>query len=417
MRARRAVALIAALIAGAGATPTRGVPAFAALSLAGAESTTIARDVSVQEAYAVVAQRSALLHLARVRAYPHLVGDYSLSAQAGTTPNSTLEQHLLSVGAGISLNDILASAQATRSAAGDVLASQRQADAAVLAARERAVRLYYGALSAVALETFRAAELAGALRDRNAAALRARSGEAPELDVIRADVTLEQARADLALAAAQRVDAIGALASATGVEAASLATITTEPGPPATRGGVDAYVSRALAQRPEIAALMALVAARRADVSLAKQSALPSVTASGGVQGGADTGQPIHGSVAGVHVDLPLGSPASSNTQIARAQLDAVSAQLIDVRRTIALEVAAAFGDAHAADASAQAAAAASEQAARALRAVELGYREGASSSLDVADARRTYVQASVNAVVAEYLRAQAYAILEVIVP
>ncbi|MBV9333328.1 MAG: hypothetical protein JO146_04925, partial [Candidatus Eremiobacteraeota bacterium] len=48
---------------------------------------------------------------------------------------------------------------------------------------------------------------------------------------------------------------------------------------------------------------------------------------------------------------------------------------------------------------------------------VEIGYREGASSSLDVADARRTYAQASADALVAEYQHALAVAIVEVIVP
>jgi outer membrane protein TolC len=51
------------------------------------------------------------------------------------------------------------------------------------------------------------------------------------------------------------------------------------------------------------------------------------------------------------------------------------------------------------------------------LSAVELGYREGASTSLDIADARRTYQQATVDALVAEYQRALAFAVLQVIVP
>jgi outer membrane protein TolC len=72
---------------------------------------------------------------------------------------------------------------------------------------------------------------------------------------------------------------------------------------------------------------------------------------------------------------------------------------------------------ARAAQAAERAAERARDAAQQALSAVELGYREGASSSLDVAEARRAAVQASVDALVARYQRAQAQALLEVLVP
>jgi outer membrane protein TolC len=92
-------------------------------------------------------------------------------------------------------------------------------------------------------------------------------------------------------------------------------------------------------------------------------------------------------------------------------------AQLAQERRTLALEIAIAIRDARAADAAVLAAQRGRDEALRALNAVEIGYREGASSSLDIAIARRTYDQASVDALNAEYRRALAYAVLEVIVP
>jgi outer membrane protein TolC len=97
--------------------------------------------------------------------------------------------------------------------------------------------------------------------------------------------------------------------------------------------------------------------------------------------------------------------------------VDEAYAQLVDERRKIRLEVAAAVRDAQAQESAAKGADRARSEAERALTAVEIGYREGASSSLDVADARRTYDQASVDALVAEYQRAVAFAILTVIVP
>jgi outer membrane protein TolC len=393
--------------------------AFSALTLADAERRTVDRDTGVALAQAAVMQNAANLHIARITAFPHITGSYALSPQAGsgTQSTSSVEQHLLGVGVGISLNDVLAASDQVRAAANELLASQRDADAAQLQARERAVQLYFSALSAIALEQFRSSELAGTLRDLRAASIRAHSGESPQLDVMRASVAVEQARADLASARAQRVDAVEALGSATGMAASDLVRVVARPAPFYIALNADAAVARALSLRPEIASLLATIDARRANLGIAKQSALPAITANGGYQGGADSGQEVHGAAVTVNLDLPIASPAGAQTQIAQAQLDAAQSQLVGEQRTISLEVGAAVRDARAADDSARAAAAARSEAVRALDAVEIGYREGAVSSLDVADARRTFVQASVNALVAQYAREQAYAVLEVLVP
>lgn len=393
--------------------------AFSALTLANAEQRAVVRDIGVAQAQAAVMQREADLHIARVAAFPHLTGNYGLSPQAGsgTQSTSSVEQHLLGVGVGITLNDILANSDEVRAAANDLLAAQRDADTAQLQAREHTVQLYYGALGAIALEQFRASELAATRRDLSAARIRAHSGESPQLDVMRASIAVEQARADLASARAQRVDAVEALASATGIGAADLARVVASPSPSLTALSVDAAVARALSLRPEITSLLATIDARRADLGIARQSALPIITANGGYQGGADSGQEVHGAAVTVNLDLPIASPAGAQTKIAQAQLEAAQSQLVGEQRTIALEVAADVRDARAADDAARAAEGARREAVRALDAVELGYREGAVSSLDVVDARRTFVQASVNALVAEYAREQAYAVLEVLVP
>ncbi|MGC1985914.1 MAG: TolC family protein, partial [Candidatus Cybelea sp.] len=99
------------------------------------------------------------------------------------------------------------------------------------------------------------------------------------------------------------------------------------------------------------------------------------------------------------------------------AQVDATYAQLVEERRTIALEVASAVRDARALDAASQAAQQAKQEASKALAAIEIGYREGASSSLDVAVARRTYEDARVQALVATYDSARSQAMLEIVVP
>jgi outer membrane protein TolC len=416
---------------GAGNPQSATVPAFAALSLTDAESKSVARDVTVAQAQAAVMQSAANLHLADVLSVPHLLGDYSLSPQASaywpptapatcaTQPSActTVEQHLLGIGAGIVLNDFFAQSDVVRASANDLLAAQREVQAAILAARENAVRLYFNALSAIALARFRQEELSATLRDRSAARLRAGSGESPKLDVIRADVAVQQARADLALAKAQVTDAVQALAIVTGVSASTLQNVVQRPAPSPFALSVGDAVTRALAARPEIASLLASIQAREANVDIARQSGLPAVTAQGGYESAVDTGLPVRGPSVAVHLDLPVASPEGSQVKIAQAQLESAQWQLVGVRRAITLEVSAAVRDATAADQSARAAAAASNAATQALHAVELGYREGVSSSLDVTDTRLTYVQASVNALAAEYARDEAHALLEVLVP
>ncbi len=408
------------MIAPLAAVVLAALPSFAGLSLADAQSRDVAASADVAAARATVVQRQSALQLARGGGIPHLTGDYSLAPQAGQTGDSIVEQHLLGIGAGISINDLLGAPAATRAAAADLLAAQRDADAAALTAREDAVKLYFAALQAVAVASVRARAVDGARRDVEAARLRARNGAAPQLDVVRADVTLARAAADLAQAQADRDDALAALASATGVSPAALvvsapaATASCECGAPP---GEAKAVARALAMRPEIASLLASIDARTAAVATARQSGLPSIAATGGYAEGVDTGVPVRGPTAGVHLDLPLAPGTGDRVATAQAQVALVRAQLAQARRTIALEVAAAVRDARAAGVAAQAAARARDEAQRALSAVELGYREGASSSLDVSDARRVAVQASVDALVAEYRRAQALALLEVIVP
>lgn len=393
------------------------IPVFAQLSLADAQQRATANSVDTQIALAAVRRRVASLHLARVGAVPHLVGDYSLAPQANAPTTGTVEQHYFAVGAGISINDLVGNSSATRAAAGDLLAAQRSADAAGIAARENAVKLYFAALQAIALEEFRAGAVVGAQRDRGAADLRARNGAAPQLDVVRADVTLAQARADFARAQADRDNAVDALASATGIDPARLSAVTAAPASTTPALDMTHAVSRALQGRPELAALLATIEARKADVAAARQSWMPATTITGGYQTGVDTGIPVQGAQVAAHLDFPLASGSGDRVASAQTQVDEAYAQLVDERRTIALQVAAAVRDAQAQQSAAKSADRARDEAERALTAVEIGYREGASSSLDVADARRTYDQASVDALVAEYQRVLALAILTVIVP
>ncbi|HEY1975863.1 MAG TPA: TolC family protein [Candidatus Baltobacteraceae bacterium] len=393
------------------------IPAFVQLSLTDAQSRVVANSVDVQTALAAARQKNAALQIARTGAIPHLFGDYALSPQASANNLYEVEQHFLTVGADISINDVLAASPQTQAAAADLLAAQREADAATLHARETATKLYFTALQTIAVQVQRQNDLTGARRDRSAAELRYRTGEAPQIDVVRADVSVAQAKANFARAQADRADAAEALASAAAIAPDALGATGGSVAPLALPLDETRATARALAMRPELASLLATIDARRADVATARQSALPTATLSGGYARGVDTELPVQGPAVTAHVDLPLASGAGARTSSALAQVEIARAQLVDERRTIALEVSSAVRDARAQAAALRAALVARDEAARALAAVQTGYREGASSSLDVADARRTYEQAAIDALVAQYQQAQALAILEVIVP
>jgi outer membrane protein TolC len=387
---------------------------FSQVSLSDAIARTIANSAQVALARAAMREREADLRLARLGGIPHVTADYALSPQSGQSGTATVEQHFVTVGAGISINDILTNSATTREAAAELAAAQREAEASALRARASAIGLYFAALSAIAVAGVRDDAVAGARRELRAAQLRASVGEAPRIDALRAEVMLAQAQADSARADADRANAVDALASSTGVDPADLASLRdVRFEPPAVALDERQAVARALANRPEFGALLAFLDARTDDITLARAAGLPSATAGGGYQAGVDTGVPVHGAQAAVHVDLPLASGAGDRLAAARAQADAVRAQLAEERRTIALDVAAAVRTARAADTALAAVLRACERARRALSAVEIGYREGASSSLDVDVARRTYVQASIDALVANYQRAQARALLE----
>jgi outer membrane protein TolC len=400
----------------AGTTPTFvALPLERALDLAGV------RSASVLRAIATVRRSEAELQIARLSLLPSATAAYALAPQAGVNSPAAIAQHSWTVGAGISISDLVSGNATIRSAAAALLAAQRDADSAVLRERERTVKLYFGALQACATLRLREQLLEGATADQDAAAVRTRKGDAPQLDLVRAGVALAQAHAELARATADRDDAVAALASETGVDSASLADIS--EGAPleghsrARSLTPEDAANRAVAGRPEIASLRAQLQARQADLEAAHASAFPKLVAGAGYQWGIDSGQPANGTEAAINVEFPLGFTFAQRTQIAQAEISATSADLDETTRAIALSAAAATRDADAAALALEASLAARDQAHDALHAIQIGYREGASSSLDVSEARRTYVQASLDALAAQYDRAQADAIFEIEVP
>ena len=118
------------------------MPAFSQLSVSDAELRAVAQNVDVQIARANVRQREAALEIARSGGVPHLSGNYALAPQAGPFDQSVTEQHMFTVAVGITINDILAASAQSRSAASDLIAAQRDTEAATLRAKENAAKLY-----------------------------------------------------------------------------------------------------------------------------------------------------------------------------------------------------------------------------------------------------------------------------------
>lgn len=393
------------------------LPVFARLSPRDAQARAVAYDSSVRAAIATEREREAALQSARVAAMPHVIGDYTLSPQAGPNDVATVEQRIFTVGAGIDVTELLSAPSNIRVAAADLLASQRDVESAELTAKRGTLKLYFDALQSMAIEELQARSVADAARDLTVARVRTRAGDAPQLDVMRAAVALAQAKAASYRAQADRANAVDAIANATRVPATALTALSESNDEAQPTPSIERAVARALADRPELDSLLRAAQARDAAVSVARYSSYPTATLQAGYATGVDTGIHVGGPQVAAHLDIPVTSSASAEVAAARARAEAAYVAMDAERRQIVLDVTASVRVASADDLATVAADRARTQAAQVMAGVELGYREGASSSVDVTDARRTYVQASVDALTALYQQAAAHWYVEVLAP
>lgn len=391
------------------------VQSFAHLPLAQAESAGVAHSPDVAASTAKVAEEQALFNAARASYGPALTANYAASPQGGNQ-GQTVEQQLTTVGAQLSLGDLLAYAPAVAQANAALAAARFDLLAAQRNERITVIDEYYAALAAHGVVSAREVESTSAQSELHAAELRFRAGDAPRLDVVRASVALAQAQADLVRAQADAQNADATLALETGMRADRL-TIVSAQAPNTAPPAIDPAraVAQALALRPEIASARANVTAEERAVALARRGGVPIITLAGGYTKGIDTGVAVAGPSANVQVTLPLGGAAHDRVLAEQARLAQAQAALVKAQRDVENAVGAA---ARTLDAQ-NAALAASERALSSARAefaaTEIGYRSGASSSLDVENARTTYVQALVNETSAYYQRAQAQATMELL--
>jgi CzcA family heavy metal efflux pump len=380
---------------------------YAQLSLDDAERAAIERSPDVANAMASLdGARASLDEARRTLGLSATVG-YTEAPQGDVA--GTISQRLTTSALGLSIGDLLAYGPLVASAAAGAESARAALTSAQRLERLKTIELYYGALKAHALVQARVAGLASAGAQLDAAEKRFQAGDAPRLDVVRAEVQRARAQADLALAQAADANAADALARETGNGALVVSEAAPIPAPEAAPVPA-AAVAAAERVRSDLRSAQSAVVAADAAVRAAQRQAVPPITVNGGYTTGVDTGFHIAGPTLSAQLTLAVPQAARDKIIAQRAQLAAARAKVVSVTRALDLEVAAAARNL-AADVDAERA---SNDALRfaqeALDAANLGYRNGASSSLEVTTARGAYEQALIDALSATYDRLAAEA-------
>lgn len=371
--------------------------AAAALTLHDVRSTALAHAPAVAQARAVVRERTALLRAAGAAAAPGLFANYVQAPQAGSV-GGTIAQHLTTAGLQVSLSDIALRGAAVAQARAQLYAAEQRERDVERTEQIAAIAAYFDAIRTRAVLGLQRSIVAAAASDVRAADLRYKTGDVPRLDVIRATVAYALARADAARAKADAQNAAYALAVETGITNAAdrLPTLAdVQVGSRAVPSSADA-VAIALRTRPDILAARDDVAQETAALHAAERGRLPLVTAQAGWAAGVDSGARVSGPSANVTLDIPLSGASADLADAARARVDEAQAALDALVQSVGVEAAAAVQTYRADVVAAAAASQARDEASIAMRATEQGYRAGASSSIELEDARRTFAQASI---------------------
>jgi outer membrane protein TolC len=416
-----ATALVLALLF-ASAVPVRAqsappapAAAFAGLTLQAAELAAIVNSPDVAGARARLEQSRYALDTARSGALPSLVSNYAQVPQ-GNPPGPNVTSRLVGAGLQWTIGDFIAFAPAVREAALTLAAAQSDENVAESAEKVKTIGLYFDALKARAVADARRGALTLAGTQHDAAVVRVKAGDAPQLDVVRSDVDVAKAQADVESAVAADQNATEALRVETNAAAGTLETTVPGDAPPLGPALLDpqAVVTMARALRPEIASARLTAEAAQAAVASARAAGFPALTVSGGYVVGSDAGAPVSAPTINANLTLPLGPGAHDRVAIAAAKAVEAKAKADAIERQIVLDVAASARTLGAAQRAAEAMSRARQAAEAEVRATETGYRNGASSSLELATARTTYAQAVVDELSAQYDFEKARATLEV---
>jgi outer membrane protein TolC len=378
---------------------------FVGLSLQQAQDDAVAQSPDVATARARVTAAQQSLGAAKAGFGPSLVAGYVLNPQAGAIPNTTVTQTAFNLGV-----------QATLLAFAQYLPLLYQAEALERGANaneviaERAERIkvsgqYFAALKANAGLGARDEALALATAQLEAARKRYKAGDAPRIDVIRAQVALSQAVAAREGAQAQSDNALQALSVETSVPVAALTSAPPVERPSTAMLVADPQVAvhRALTARAELTSARENVSSASSALSAARAAALPAITVSAGYEHGTDTGQYVQGPTINASFELPFNGSQNAHVSDATAALTIAREGLRSQERQVTLEVSAAVRDLQAATRAAAASSNARQAAEEELNATEIGYRTGSTSSLERAAAGATYADARLAELTAIY--------------
>jgi cobalt-zinc-cadmium efflux system outer membrane protein len=389
-----------------------GTPfAFSGLSLSDAEKSALANSPDVSAANAVVNENSAALAAVRSALGPQLVGGYVSAPQAGTN-GGTITSKITSVGVQTTIGDIAAYSPLVAAAIANLRNAESSQQSAMRAERLKLVALYYDALKARAVRQARESALNTAKEQLHASQMRFGAGDAPKLDVVRANVAVAKTTADAELASVADVNATEALRTETGAPETAFATTTAAPPPDIPAIDAVTAVTRARLLRPELAAARHVTSAAQASARAARRATLPALTVGAGYATGIDSGQHVASPTVNVTLNLPLSGAAHARVSQADAIVAEDQAKAASTQRTIEVEVAATARSLAATQRATAATTEARHQAEAQLAATQLGYRNGASSSLELSTARDVYTQAVVDELSALYDEARARAVL-----
>jgi cobalt-zinc-cadmium efflux system outer membrane protein len=402
-----ATAVLALTLSAASGAPT--LSAFAGIAPRVAADAAVAASPTVAAARAHVAEMQALVDAAQRSGGPSLTASQAIVPQGGPD-GTTLEQSLTTLGGAYTFTDAYQHGPAVAQARAALRVAESDLADAQRKERVKTIDLYYEALRALADVQAQRQFAAGARSDENAARIRFHAGDAPRLDVVRAQVDRSKASAALDAAGSAADNALDALSSETGIERTRFENVvpaTLEP-LPNTDGAM--LVQTALARRTDLLSARAAVTVAQAAVAVAERSGAPAVTVSAGYTQGVDSGEFVRGPSAALQVGVPLGGPSRASAEAERRRVEQAELRVTQLERDVRLEVTTALRSALASARAVHSALDAQRAADDELRAVETGYANGASSSLDVAEARRVANQSTVDTLQARYAQARANA-------
>jgi len=388
---------------------------FAGLPISTAENAALTISPDVAGAQARLQESQYNLAAARSGIAPSFISNYAQVPQ-GNPPGPNIISRQVTAGIQVTVGDFIAYSPAVREAAFNLAAAQADLAAAVATERVKVVGLYFDALKARAVGRARRDALTLATSQLQAAQVRANSGDAPQLDVVRAEVAAAKATADVEVATAGDINAIEALAVETTTPDETLAeTAPTEFAaidPKLTDPQTDVALARA--GRPELLSVRLAANAARAAIRSARAAGFPLLTVTGGYLEGTDSDVPIHAPTINAQVTIPLNSANRNRVKAAEARSLQAQFKAAATERQIVLDVAASARTLGASDRAAVATTRARQAAETELRATQTGYRNGATSGFEVTFARLSYSQAVVDELSALYDLEKARATLDI---